>query len=302
MKPLSHFLLQTADGLSLPALLYGGSSKNNADRAKGLLIFVHGAGSSSIIRHPVLNQALSDELATVDTDVLLFNNRGAGYITKFDTISGKSYLGGMAYEKIADSVRDIDAALAWAYSEGYKNVYLAGHSTGANKLVYWAATRTTVPSQVKALLLIGGGDDISLQQSRYSKDILPIVQKCTHKAAQSELLQKSLVPHSMFPGSHPISWQSLHELITPGSDYDIFPFGRPQGSKSFARFSHIRIPQVLVVYGSEDFGTIIKPEAAVKMLQGVLPVHGTVIAGADHSFTGMERELALALRTFIETL
>ena len=41
---------------------------------------------------------------------------------------------GMAYEKIKECIEDIDGAISFLKKHGYRKFYLAGASTGANKI------------------------------------------------------------------------------------------------------------------------------------------------------------------------
>src|SRR5690606_33078009 len=128
---LTHLNVIASDGAYLPALWYRSAATQN----KAVVVYTHGAGSASIIRNPERLNTIAETLTTNNIDFLAFNNRGSGYITKFDMADGTSILGGMTYEKIGDFQLDIEGVFAWAKSEGYTDIYIAGHSTGANKIV-----------------------------------------------------------------------------------------------------------------------------------------------------------------------
>ena len=102
---IDHFLLKTTDDLLLPALYY---RKKRENRSPNLSIYIHGAGSSSIIRWPNLTIALADQLTSKNCDLLTFNNRGSGFITKIDSEQNTYVLGGMAYEQIRNGIIDIE--------------------------------------------------------------------------------------------------------------------------------------------------------------------------------------------------
>ena len=271
--------ITASDKLYLPGLLY--CAHNDT---KTLFVFVHGAGSSSIVRNTLLFESFSQTFNTAGADLLTFMNRGAGYITKFDTAMGKSQLGGMTYEKISDFIYDIKGVVSWAREHRYENIYLLGHSTGANKLAL-VADYINRQEDIKGVALLAGGDDIALQRSALD-DALVDIQRQAEEAI-STYRDTELAPINTLP--HPISWRSLYELITVDSNYDIFHFSRRGDMK---RIQKITKP-TLVVYGSEDFGTIIKPAIAVRVLvEQNKHIVGTIINGADHNFTGYETELA----------
>ena len=282
---LRHLSLSTSDGLLLPGLHYSNPSMSST---KKLLIYVHGAGSSSILRWPKLTNTLADKLTSASVDMLTFNNRGAGYITKFDTTKGKSVTGGMSYENISECELDIDSALKWAKQNNYNEIYLYGHSTGANKLVLWANIHKS-NKNVKGLILSAGGDDVSLQLSRYNPTLLGRLEKFMKNSTP-----KQIVPIELFPGDHPISVGSLKELITQNSNYDVFPFRRPDEKNAFKLFKAVEYP-LSIIYGSDDFGTIIPTEEAVKVLRSLKPCKAKIIPNADHSYNNRETDLAAAV-------
>lgn len=296
---LSHFLITTNDQILLPSLHYNNSARDTPN--KSLLIYVHGAGSSSIIRRPLLTNSLADSLSEIGTDLLTFNNRGAGYISKFDTTTGGQYMGGMAYESIADCIYDIDAAISWALDSGYTKIHLAGHSTGANKLVIWASNHAeTLSPAIGSVILIAGGDDISLQRSRYaSKRLDTLLNYYTQDSSLKSSID--LVPATIFAGEHPISWRSLYELVTLDSTYDVFPFARPDEPHAFEQFNQLPTGlDIAVVYGSDDFGTIIPTQAGLDILAKLLPISPYLVQGADHNFTYKEQELVNTITKHLE--
>lgn len=287
LSNLEHILITAQDNILLPGLYYHGQRSN-----KILAVYVHGAGSSSIIRTPKLNSALAAAFIANDVDFLAFNNRGSGYITKFDKLNGKSVLGGMAYEKIEDFQYDLNGVKEWAKQHGYNRIILIGHSTGANKIVLTVSNDSS--GFIAGVALLAGGDDVSLQRRRYDPLLLAEVERRLPLSAKTG----KLVPARLFPGEHPITWASLGELLIPGTGYDIFPFGRTDSDLPSDHFSYVRNIKVptIFIYGSEDFGTIIPVKDALDLLKKALPASTTkMIEGGDHSFTKKEKLLATEL-------
>ena len=246
MSELRHILVQADDGVLLPALWYAAGGTQ-------VVIYVHGAGSSSIIRSPHMTDTFGRLCNQHGLDFIAFNNRGAGYMTKFDTVQGQSYMGGMAYEVIRDFIYDLSGVIKWAAQSGYESAVLVGHSTGANKIVYGLSSRATYALPVAGAVLLSGGDDVALQRSRYAADTLEqIIQISKDKQRSSP---HHLVPPEYFPGDHPISWRSLYELLNENGDYDMFPFKRAPYAKGhvimpFRQLKSIQQP-VLLAYGSD---------------------------------------------------
>lgn len=287
MSELRHILVQADDGVLLPALWYvaGGTQ---------VVVYVHGAGSSSIIRSPHMTDTFGRLCNQHGLDFIAFNNRGAGYMTKFDTVQGQSYMGGMAYEVIRDFVYDLSGVIKWAAQSGYDSAVLVGHSTGANKIVYGLSSRRAYALPVAGAVLLSGGDDVALQRSRYAADTREQIIKLSKEKRQSS--PRCLVPPEYFPGDHPISWRSLDELLSENGDYDMFPFKRASCVKGhvimpFRQLKSIQQP-VLLAYGSEDFGTIIPVRQALGLVTGYVPSLDTYeLMGADHNFTGFEKNI-----------
>ncbi len=288
---IEHISFTATDNVVLYGLRYIAG-----EHSKKIAIYLHGAGSSSILRNPQLNIQLAAQLTRKGVDLLMFENRGASYIKKLHIANNagnsSTRLGGMAYETIEECTLDIYGALEWAHSAGYRTFYLIGHSTGANKLCYFLSDNTK-QSAIKKVYLLAGGDDITLQRKRFKDNGI----NCENiLEAVNASHEDELVPAKSFPGEHPISYKSLRELVTPYSDYDIFPFvayqETPADGRLFRQFKSIQVPTV-VIYGSLDFGTVIAPSAAIELLTSLnTRATGYLIDGANHNFNGFEETLA----------
>ena len=60
-----------------------------------------------------------------------------GKIKKINTKTGKYEIIGSYNEDFKNTNEDIEAYINYAEKQGYKNIYLAGHSVGANKIIYY---------------------------------------------------------------------------------------------------------------------------------------------------------------------
>src|SRR3989344_4663687 len=120
----------TKDKLLLPGLLY------EVKGSKKAVVYLHGNGSSSVFYDENEKRILPDEINKKGISFLKFNNRGAHIIKKLKVKKGNEVERlkfGYAYEIISECVLDIDAAVKFLHSLGYKEFYLIGASTGANK-------------------------------------------------------------------------------------------------------------------------------------------------------------------------
>jgi len=158
--------IKTGNGLTLPGLFY------EARGSKKAAIFLHGNGSSSIFYSDDLKEEQAKSLNEKGISYLLFNNRGAHLIKKIN-VEGKKGVTkrkrfGMAYEKIKDCIKDIDGAINFLENKGYKEFYLIGESTGANKICVYHYYRPN--NKVSKYILLGGGDDTGIYYNQLGKD------------------------------------------------------------------------------------------------------------------------------------
>lgn len=216
---LSPTLIQikTDDGLTLPGLLYEASGSKKA------AIFLHGNGSSSVFYNDDLREEQVKALNDQGISCLLFNNRGTHYIKKLDVeekngkIERKRF--GMAYEKIKDCIKDIDGAIKFLGDKGYKEFYLIGESTGANKICVYHYYKPN--NKVSKYILLGGGDDTGiyfneLGKKRFYKLLKESKDKI--KIRKGEDIICELLPNEIF------SYIGFYDIANPDGDYNVFPF------------------------------------------------------------------------------
>ena len=160
MKP-KFVDFQTSDGLTLPGLLY------ETKESKKAVIYLHGNGSSSVFYDEKENRDLPKSLAKKGIAFFKFSNRGAGIIQKLNIrkkgseVERKPF--GMVFERIRECVLDIDGAVKFLQKLGYKEFYLAGASTGANKICVYDHYKSK--DIFKKYILICGGDDTGIYYS-----------------------------------------------------------------------------------------------------------------------------------------
>ena len=280
----------TKDGLTLPGLMYRG------EKDKAAVIYLHGNGSSSIFYSDAKNKIMALALAKKNISTLYFNNRGAHIIKRLNVRHGKEterrrY--GMAYEQIKECVADIDGAVSYLKKHGYRKFYLAGASTGANKICVYNYYKPK--NDIEKYILLCGGDDTGiyyhmLGKSRFWKLLAEAKRKI--KAKRGGDIIKELLPENIF------SYSGFFDIANPDGDYNVFPFYEvlrkvKLSSKAlFRHFKSIRKP-TLVVYGDQDefvWGDVSK---IIELLKGYQPEFTyRIIKGANHQFQKCETELA----------
>ncbi|HTK03540.1 MAG TPA: DUF1749 domain-containing protein [Alphaproteobacteria bacterium] len=288
---------ETSDGLTLPGLLY--ESKNS----KKVVIYLHGNGSTSIFYNEKTHRDFPESLNNKGISLFRFNNRGAHIIKKLEVKKGtkvEKKLFGMAYEKIKECIFDIDGAVKFLQKLDYKEFYLAGASTGANKICVYDHYK---PNNVfKKYILICGADDTGIYYSLLGKTkFFKLLETAKNKIknGQGEEIIKEILNVDMF------SYQGFYDIANPDGDYNTFPFS--EGFKNvkistkplFRYFKNIKKPS-LVVYGENDeyaWGSIDKVFETLKKYQPGFDYE--MIDGADHGFTGKKKELTKIITDWV---
>lgn len=298
VKNLKLISFTTADGLSLPGLLYEPAKKTGR-----VAIYLHGNGSSSVFYSADKINPIAEKLNDRGIAFFPFNNRGAHWMKKLDKKTGTledRVVYGMTYELINECVLDIDAAVDYLRKSGFTTFYLIGISTGANKIVVYNYRKKDNP--VAKYVLLSGGDDTGLyyelEFKKNRKKFFQTIELCRREIKKGR--GRYLVPSRLIQ-EPPISYLSLLDTIDPDGEYNIFPFNEAMNKlnlsdkRLFKEFKSIGKP-TLVIYGQNDeycYGNvdgcvnILKQECVNSKLFTF-----KIIPAADHGFSGKEKELA----------
>ncbi|HVS32944.1 MAG TPA: alpha/beta hydrolase [Thermoanaerobaculia bacterium] len=285
-EPLSRLIkFEAGDGVELSGLLF-----EPRRRTKRAAIYLHGTGGASIFDSRRAN-LLAPVLNERGIAWFPFNNRGS-YLVRRLSGPRQGMLGGMAHERIRDCVHDIDGAIGLMRRRGFTELFLVGHSTGANKIAVYDFYKKRNP--VKRYVLLGGGDDVGLMHEQLGpRRFRSALAKSRERRGSSDLVPRSI-------SELPMSWRSLHDMINPDGDYNVFPFLEAMGRVKLSRrplFRHvkrIRKPAI-AIFGEYDeycFGDVAGCVATLADAVADQPNFETVVmSGADHGFSGREREL-----------
>jgi alpha-beta hydrolase superfamily lysophospholipase len=304
---LSFISLLSNDKLKLPGLLY------TPDRpTKKAAVWLHGMGDSGAFYNPERINALGKSLTEHGIALLAFNNRGAhaskSLLIMDETLpeEERRYQAGTHYEKIIDSVYDIDGAASYLKGQGYTELYLMGHSTGANKICVYDAHAKHNP--FKRYVLAGPGDDTGLFYSELGpskfKKALAYAKQALREGDTDRVMP-------IYTGMNPFSVQAAADILDADGDYNTFPLyeatKKRLGTKPlFAEYSKI-IKSLLVVYGEEDEYTYTcgGTEVALAILrrftnEKALPLSDFVaLPGTDHGFHGAEELFAKTVAAWL---
>ncbi len=281
--------IETEDGLTLPGLLH------EAPNSKRAAIHLHGNGSRSVF---YLEDQRDEQVRTLNNkgiSTLLFNNRGAHYIKKLNVIDdGKEERKrfGTSYEIIKDCIKDIDAAINFLEKLGYKEFYLIGESTGANKICVYHYYKPK--NKVSRNILISGSDDVGLYYDLLGKkkffELLNESKKQTNQGKGEDII-KDMLPEIY-------SYVGFYDIANPDGDYNVFPFLEVMKNLKlskeplFRHFKSLNKP-TLAIYGEKDEYALESTTEMVKVLKKQKPeFEYQVIKNANHTLSEHQKETA----------
>jgi alpha-beta hydrolase superfamily lysophospholipase len=271
--------IATRDGVWLDGIVAEPGGRRGA-----ALVWVHGLGSVFSAGQP-LTRALVEGLNAAGIAYFKFNNRG------HDVVAGRGrHLAGAAFERFRQSVEDIRAMVAFVRRRGYRRVFLAGHSTGANKVLYYGAH--VRDPRVGGIILVGPVSDVAAEAKRLGARELRRRVAAAERIARRD--PRALVPRAW-------GFWSAHRYISlyrPGEDEDVFPYYRPNAR--WTTFRAVRLPLAAILGSRDEY--LDRPareviEAFRRNAERARSFTGAVVPRARHGFQGHERELAdLAVR------
>jgi pimeloyl-ACP methyl ester carboxylesterase len=277
-------MFEATDGVKLSGMLFAPRRKT-----RRVVIFLHGTGGASVFDSRRTNR-LGDEFIRRRVAWFPFNNRGAHIVRR----AGENSFGGMAFEKIRECVYDIDGAIREMWRRGYREIYLVGHSTGANKVAVYNALKPR--NRVRAYVMLAGGDDTGLMYDQLGSKFRTTLARAREKIHNGEA--HHFVPDAL--SDTPMTWRAFYDVSNPDGDYNVFPYLEARKKLKLSRkplFHHVRTIRkpMLVVYGENDeYSDDIR--ACVAVLADAVAdrpnIEIVVMKDADHGFSGKEEELA----------
>lgn len=277
MIPVLLTKIKTRDGVTLDGIYVRPKRKS-----KTALIWVHGL-TSYFHSGQTLIKELSARCRNAGIGYFKFDNRGHDIVAR-----GPNHPLGTAFEKFEDCIHDIRALINFAKRLGYRKMVLVGHSTGANKALYYLYK--TPDPRVKGLVLLGPTSDIAYDYMKFGKE------KIRQRVAIAKKLKKknSL---SLLPQNFGIwSAQRYVSILEEGKPEDVFPYYSPRAR--WKELKSVKVPMAVIVGSREEH--LDRPlkkfmEAFRKNARSAKSFSGIVIKGAQHSFQKKERELSRAI-------
>lgn len=283
------------DGVNLEGILYKASS----NISEKIILSVHGMTSNCFKKRDIEIAKKANEKGI---DYFAFNNRGSEivkYIEKETEGQPAKELAGTAYEDVLEGYEDIVGAIIKLKELGYKNIYLQGHSLGCTKIVYTYNElinndETEILENIKGVILLSLVD-IPMALKVYLRDnfkqYLDYAEKLEHENKIYEMM-----PRESF--IHPISVKSFLRYARDNKDVDFANYGK---DNELEKLNNIQVP-LFMRWGNDNEMIIQQADELSTMVNNIITNENKnidYIDGANHSYTGKEKELAEQIVEFV---
>jgi|SRR3989344_596266 len=296
-KNMQHFEL--VETITKDKLIHQGIFFRPQRQTKKAFLWVHGLGGK-FYSHVKLWEALAQDAEKTGIGFAIFNNRGHDLIAGIRKVDKRKRTGyshivaGTGYEDFNKSMFDIDAGISFLVTQGFSEIILIGHSTGANKVCYYAGSRKD--PRVSAIVLASPVSD------RYDPTIKPAEMR--ERLAKMQQLIKNKKGDELQLGLHffPITPKRFVSLFTPNSLEDQFDYG--EAKPQLTHFKRIKKP-LLVILGSADEYL----DRPAEVIMHVYTTHtrsknyqAMLLPNVLHSFTDSETKVASTIINWIAKL
>ncbi len=284
--------ISTKDKLIHQGIYFEPSKKSDV-----AMLWVHGL-TSTFYNNLTINNAFAEECERYGWGYASFNNRGHDQLAGIKKVDHRKargftrYLAGAGMEVFTDCIYDIDAGITFLYNQGYKKVILVGHSTGANKVCFYAGTRRDI--RVTGVVL----------SSPMSDRLLPFVPNPTKALEDMQKMIDDGHGDQLVLGYHffPITTRRYVSLMGTRTDEDVFDYGDLKPTMHIYR--KIKKP-LLVVFGAKDDAA----DRPIKRIQKVFDAYSCsslyesiVIPETFHSFEGKEDVFVTSISNWIQKI
>ncbi len=267
---------------------------------KRALLWVHGL-TDHFYGDVNLYEEFAQQSEKTSIAFAVFNNRGHDVVTRISKIDPKtpkgssSFLAGAAYEKFTESVFDIDGGITFLTNQGYSEIVIAGSSTGANKVCYFAGTQSD--QRLIGVILVSAISDVAIHKKALGKKYAPALQRIK-KLNQTKIANKLLDDIDYLPLT-PHRYLSLYQ--ENGAE-DVFPYY--QKKPQFKIFSQISIPLLIILGEKDEYADLpVKQIAQIySHYHKSANFNAVVIPNAFHSLKPQEKLAAQTIFTWIRSL
>lgn len=287
MRPAHVIEIVTPKKFILNGLWFGPAKPKRA------IIFVHGL-TSSAFSGSAMRGGLLDIKGTA---VITFNNRGFESVTSVKEKKGKEtvyHTMGGTHEVFTECVDDIQGAINLVTKAGVKEIFLAGHSTGCQKSIYWASK--TGGKGVQGIILFAPISDYSSETKADSrgrlKESTALARKLVKEGKAHELLPRTASPIMLLDA------QRFLSLYTQESDEEIFCYAHDKEPKAY---QSVRLPILTVFASSDEYADVPTSNMAewFSVQSRSKRFAYAIIPKVKHSFRGGEAGITKAVKKWI---
>ena len=259
-------------------------------RASRVVVWVHGLGSSMFSKLEIAGR-----LCDSKTAVIMFNNRGHDKVTSVSTSTGKRLRAGAVHEVFTDCADDIEGAVRFARGAGAREIFIAGHSTGCQKAVYYASKN---PRGIRGIIILGPMSDYSAEKMAQGLPALKRAERVAH-AYVGQNKKHALLPEDVWKWPWIADAQRFLSLYTGDSAEEIFTYWDPEKIPKTLRA--VSTPILVLLAEKEEFADRPAKDIAAWFDAHVRSTKSRVLVvpKVSHSFKGGEGKAAQAIRKFM---
>ncbi len=268
-----------SDKMKLDGILIGRNKKT-------CVIYLHGMNGNFYKSNIPLELSKSNKFS-----VFSINTRGHDVISTIKTKNNKkSVLAGTGAEVFTNAKYDIEGAIKTIASLGFDRIFLAGHSTGCQKITYYASIKKD--KRISGIILFAPADDLSITKkegSRFENRILKARNLIKHNEGDTPMKEFGFFTPKRF----------LSAYYFKSIEANIFYY-----NGQLKLFSSIKLP-ILAIFGSKEeyrdrkvskYLSILENKSQSKYFSSV------IIKNAMHSFYNHEFELRKNVEKWLEVI
>lgn len=274
--------VKTSDNITLHGMFF------QPMKSETVYLHIHGTGSSFFCEtfQPALIQYLSEN----NIHSLFTNNRGSFALDSWQDT-------GAALEIFEDCIKDIDAWIQFAFSKGFKNIILSGHSHGTEKVVYYMNKGTYIENII-GVVLMGVCDSFGNQEKFEKENHLHLLSEAREKNLKGKGYELLTGHRKSQAGELPISAMSYLNYFSDDSELSkVTPFriGLPM-----PMIASIHVPLLATLGDTGEYTIIPYMEAITALRQSNKHAEVYQISSCDHCYIGREKELITIIESFIK--
>ena len=252
------------------------------------VLFIPGM-AGNIIENKFI-QVLGEELQKKNIGFICGHNQGSFHIVDY-ACKDNFIRRGVSFEKFDDCLEDISAYVDYAEKLGYRNIIIAGHSLGANKVIYYLSKKKI--DLIKAYILLGPCD-MAHETSLIKTTLINEAKENIVNGEPNRILSQLVWDYYV------LSSKRLIDLVENKNSQNI-----PIISKigSFNALKSIKLP-LLAVAGEFDDSCSDNIEKYLSLLIKNTDYKGeyAIVKGAGHTYFNHEYDLFKIVYKFILSL